>query len=65
MPWTGPGHTIAERRRHSLRREPATDQEVDPAALDGQVHEDDTSAGTEQLSLLVALSAAADDRRIP
>lgn len=54
-------HAIAEQRRHSLRREPTNDAEVDPAAFDEQVHEDDKGPNEEQLSLFVALSAVADD----
>lgn len=49
-------HTIAEARRHSLRREPVPEQfaaEQDPAALD--------ELGAEQLSLFAALSAVATD----
>jgi superfamily II DNA or RNA helicase len=49
-------HAIAEQRRHSLRREPTKEQEVDPSAYD------DRGAGEEQqLSLFVALSSVADD----
>jgi superfamily II DNA or RNA helicase len=55
-------HAIAEQRRHSLRREPTKEQEVDPSAFDDQVHDDDRGAGEEQqLSLFVALSSVADD----
>jgi superfamily II DNA or RNA helicase len=50
-------HAIAEQRRHSLRREPAKEQEIDPAALDAQVHPVDD----EQLNLFAVLSAVADD----
>jgi superfamily II DNA or RNA helicase len=49
-------HTIAEQRRHSLRREPVPDRfapDDDPAALD--------DLADEQLSLFAALSAVATD----